>query len=154
MKDLIVYYSMFGHIHRMAQSVAEGVRKVPGSGAVLRRVPETVPDEILKNMGTREARKMMSDTPVCAVEELARADAIVSGTPTRFGNMCGQGMTIVGLPYAFQGKRRMDEIAGCSSSGASTIAGEGGKRQPLPNEPEGARWQGRHVAAIASRMVS
>ena len=124
------------------------------------------------------------------------------GTPTRFGNMCGQmrqfmdatgqlwangalvgklgsvftssntqhggqestiltmhitllhqGMVIVGLPYTFDGQMRMDEITGCSPYGASTIAGSQGERTPSENELEGARFQGRHVANLAARLV-
>jgi len=63
-----------------------------------------------------------------------------------------QGMIIVGLPYAFQGQSRMDEITGCSPYGASTIAGPAGNRTPSENELEGARYQGRHVAEITSRL--
>lgn len=90
MKTLIVYYSMYGHIHQMAKAVAEGVEEVPGAQAVLRRVPETLDAEVLKKMGALEAQKAQAEVPVCSVEELAAADAILFGTPTRFGNMCGQ----------------------------------------------------------------
>jgi len=90
MKVLVVYYSMYGHIHRMAQTVAEGVREVPGAEAVLRRVAETLTPEVLEAMGAVEAQKSMSDIPICTVDELAQADAIIFGTPTRYGNMCGQ----------------------------------------------------------------
>jgi NAD(P)H dehydrogenase (quinone) len=90
MKVLIVYYSMYGHVDKMAQAVAEGVREVPGAEAILRRVPETLPEEILGKMGALEAQKAMARIPICQVEELAGADAVIFGTPTRFGNMCGQ----------------------------------------------------------------
>jgi len=90
MRVLIVYYSMYGHIHRMAQAMAEGAKEVRGAEVVLRRVPETLPEEILEKMGAVEAQKSMVHIPVCTVEELATADAVIFGTPTRFGNMCGQ----------------------------------------------------------------
>ena len=90
MKVLIVYYSMYGHIHRMAEAVAEGIREVPGAEAVLRRVPETLSEEVLGKMGALEAQKAMAHVPVCTVGELASADAVIFGAPTRFGNMCGQ----------------------------------------------------------------
>jgi len=90
MKVLIVYYSMYGHIHRLAEAVAEGVKKVAGAEVQLRRVPETLSDEVLQKMGALEAKKAFADVPVCTVEELGSADAILFGTPTRFGNMCGQ----------------------------------------------------------------
>jgi NAD(P)H dehydrogenase (quinone) len=202
MKVLIVYYSLYGHIHQMAQAVAEGVRQVEGAEAVLRRVPETLPDEVLAKMGAVESQKSMAAIPVCTVDELADADAVIFGTPTRFGNMCGQmrqfldatgqlwaqgalvgkvgsvfassntqhggqestilsfhitllhqGFVIVGLPYAFQGQMRTDEITGGSPYGATTIAGGSGERMPSENELEAARFQGRHVASIAARLA-
>ncbi|MBE0504176.1 MAG: NAD(P)H:quinone oxidoreductase, partial [Desulfuromonadales bacterium] len=89
-KVLIVQYSMYGHINKMAEAVAAGVREVPGCEVVIKRVPETLPDEVLAKMGAVEAQKGMAHIPVATVEDLADADAIIFGTPTRFGNMCGQ----------------------------------------------------------------
>jgi len=89
-KVLVLYYSMYGHIYRMAQAVAEGAKEVPGTDVTLRRVPETLSDEILGKMGALDAQKAMAHIPVCKVDELPAADAIIFGTPTRFGNMCGQ----------------------------------------------------------------
>ncbi len=90
MKVLVVYYSMYGHIRRMAEAVVAGASEVAGATVTLRRVPETLSAEILDKMGATAAQQTMADVPVCSVQELAEADAIVFGTPTRFGNMCGQ----------------------------------------------------------------
>ncbi|WP_319521461.1 NAD(P)H:quinone oxidoreductase [uncultured Desulfosarcina sp.] len=90
MKVLIVYYSTYGHIHKMAEAIADGVNQVEGAEAVLRRVPETLPGEVLEKMGALDAQKGIAHVPVCTVDELAEADAVIFGTPTRFGNMCGQ----------------------------------------------------------------
>ena len=90
MKALVVFYSTYGHVYQMAEAVAEGVRAVNGAEVILRRVPETLPIEVLKQMGALEAQKRFAHIPVCAVQELAGADAVIFGTPTRFGNMCGQ----------------------------------------------------------------
>lgn len=90
MKVLIVYYSTYGHVNKMAEAVAEGVREIKGAEAILRRVPETLPEEVLEKMGAVEAQQSMSNVPICTVDELASADAVIFGTPTRFGNMCGQ----------------------------------------------------------------
>ena len=68
MKVLVVFYSMYGHIYRMAQAIAEGVKEVSGAEAVLRRVPETLSDDILGKMGALEAQKSMAGIPVCTVE--------------------------------------------------------------------------------------
>ena len=90
MKVLVLYYSTYGHINLMAQAIAEGAREVAGSEVVLRRVPETLPNQVLEQMGAVEAQGAFSDVPYATVAELAEADAIIFGTPTRFGNMAGQ----------------------------------------------------------------
>jgi len=87
---LIVYYSMYTHIHTMAEAVAEGVHEVPDCQAILKRVPETLSPEVLTAMGALDAQKSMHSIPIATVDDLAAADAIIFGTPTRFGNMCGQ----------------------------------------------------------------
>lgn len=202
MKVLIVFYSLHGHIFRMAEAIAEGVKEVEGAEVMLCRVPETLSAEVIQMMGATEAQKALSHIPVCTVDELTTADAIIFGTPTRFGNMIGQmrqfldatgqlwmkgsligkvgsvftstatqhggqestilsfhitllhqGMIIVGLPYAFQGQMRIDEITGGSPYGASTITGGKGERMPSKNELDAARFQGKHVAMIASKLI-
>lgn len=90
MKILVVYYSMYGHIYEMVQAAAEGVNSVEGMEAVVRRVPETLSDEVLEKMGAKEAQKQQAHIPICTLDELSEADAVIFGTPTRFGNMCGQ----------------------------------------------------------------
>ena len=202
MKILIVFYSTYGHVYKMAQAVAEGVKTVEGAEVEIRRVPETLPNEVLEKMGAVDAQKAFSQIPQCTVDDLTKADAVIFGTPTRFGNMCGQmrqfldatgqlwangslvgkvgsvftstatqhggqestiltfhvtllhhGFVVVGLPYAFQGQMRMDEITGGSPYGASTIAGGDGSRMPSENELEAARFQGKHVAGIAAKLA-
>ena len=203
MKILVVYYSTYGHLRQMAEAVVAGASSVEHAEVVLRRVPETLPEEVLEKMGALEAQKAQADIPEVTVADLASADAIIFGTPTRFGNMSGQmrqfldatgqlwsegslvgkvgsvftasatqhggqestiltfhvtllhhGMVIVGLPYAFQGQMRIDEITGGSPYGAATIAGGSGERMPSENELDGARFQGEHVAKIASKLAA
>jgi NAD(P)H dehydrogenase (quinone) len=203
MKILIVFYSTYGHVFKMAEAIAEGAKTVKGAEVEMRRVPETLPQEVLEKMGAVDAQKAFSHIAEATVDDLARADAVIFGTPTRFGNMCGQmrqfldatgqlwangslvgkvgsvftstatqhggqestiltfhvtllhhGFVVVGLPYAFQGQMRIDEITGGSPYGASTIAGGDGSRMPSDNELDGARFQGKHVAGIASRLAS
>ena len=90
MKLLIVYYSMYGHVYKLVEEAAEGARSVADVSVELRRVPETLPQDVLVKMGAVEAQKQQAGVPVCTVDELGQADAIIFGTPTRFGNMCGQ----------------------------------------------------------------
>lgn len=84
-KVLVLYYSSYGHIERMAEEVAAGVRDAGGE-ATVKRVPETVPEEIARKSGFKLDQK----APVARIEELADYDAVIFGTPTRFGNMAGQ----------------------------------------------------------------
>ena len=86
----IVFYSMYGHIFHMAEAVAEGAREVAGSEVSVLRVPELVPAEALEKAGALAAQQAFAHVPVADIEQLAEADAIIFGTPTRFGNMAAQ----------------------------------------------------------------
>ena len=198
-KILVLYYSMYGHIETLANAVADGARGIAGSSVDIKRVPELMTEDVARRVGA----KIDQAAPVATVDDLAGYDAIIFGTPTRFGNMCAQmrnfldqtgrlwmaggligkigsvftstgtqhggqettitsfhtvllhqGMVIVGLPYAFQGQMRNDEITGGSPYGASTIANGDGSRQPSENELAGARFQGKHVASIAAKLAA
>ena len=85
-KVLVLYYSMYGHIEVMAQAVAEGARAVAGVDVVVKRVPETIPEDKARAAGV----KLNQSAPIATVDELANYDAIIFGTPTRFGNMTAQ----------------------------------------------------------------
>ena len=89
-KIQVVFYSMYGHVYRMAEAVAAGAREVPGAEATLYQVPELVPDAALAESGAKAARQAFAHVPVATPDQLAAADAIVFGTPTRFGNMAAQ----------------------------------------------------------------
>jgi len=195
-KVLVLYYSSYGHIERMAEEVAAGVRAA-GSEVAVKRVPETVPEEIARKSGFKLDQK----APIAKVEDLANYDAVIFGTPTRFGNMAGQmknfidqagglwmkgslvgkvagvftssatqhggqestiltfvpvllhlGFVIVGLPYSFQGQMGHAEVMGNSPYGASTVAGGDGSRLPSKLDLEGAKFHGKHIAEIASKL--
>jgi NAD(P)H dehydrogenase (quinone) len=90
MKVYVVFYSMYGHIYKMAEAVAEGARQVPGAEVKLFQVPELVPPEVLEKSGAAAARKSFAHVPVITPDQLAEAGAILFGAPTRFGNMCAQ----------------------------------------------------------------
>jgi NAD(P)H:quinone oxidoreductase type IV len=89
-KIQIVFYSMYGHTCKMAEAVAAGAREVADVEVSLYQVPELVPEEILARSGAKAARAAFAHIPAAKVEQLAEADAIIFGTPTRFGNMCAQ----------------------------------------------------------------
>lgn len=90
MKIQIVFYSMYGHVFQLAEAVADGASGVGGAEVSLCRVSETLPDEIIEKMNAIQARKAFDHVPLIEAEQLAESDAIIFGTPTRFGNMCGQ----------------------------------------------------------------
>ena len=90
MKIKIVFYSMYGHIYKMAEAVAEGARQVEGAEVELLQVPELIPDQVLEKSGAKKVREAFAHIPIAKPGDLADADAIIFGTPTRFGNMCAQ----------------------------------------------------------------
>ncbi|MBM3726450.1 MAG: NAD(P)H:quinone oxidoreductase [Acidobacteria bacterium] len=190
MKIYVIFYSRYGHVHQMAKAAAEGAREVEGAEAFLFQVPEIHPHT-----------NAIPDVALIEPAQLAEADAILFGTPTRFGNMAapmrhfldqtgglwmkgaligkpagvfcstatqhgGQestilsfhttllhhGMVVVGMPYSEARQTTMAEISGGSPYGATTIAAGDGSRQPSENELAMARFQGRHLAAIAKKL--
>jgi NAD(P)H dehydrogenase (quinone) len=201
-KVQVIFYSMYGHVFKMAQAVSEGVKQVSGAEVSLYQVAELIPDDILEKYGAKAAKASFANVPVAAVDKLTEADAIIFGTPTRFGNMAAQmrnfldqtgalwgkgalvgkvgsvfastgtqhggqettitsfhstllhhGMIIVGVPYTESGLTYMDGISGGTPYGATTLAGSDGKRQPSENELKIARFQGKHVAEIATKLA-
>ena len=90
MKILILLYSTYGHIWQLAKAVADGANSIDTVQVDLKRVPETLSDDILKMMGALEAQKAFAEVPIATVQELADYDAIIFGTPTRFGMMAAQ----------------------------------------------------------------
>jgi len=197
-KILVLYYSSYGHIEKMAYAAAEGVKSA-NADAVVKRVPELVPEDVARKSGY----KLDQPAPIATIDELPSYDGVMFGTGTRFGNMTAQmknfldqagglwmndslvgkvgsvfsssatqhggqestiltfhpvllhlGFVIVGLPYAFKGQMGVDKVMGNSPYGASTITGGDGSRQPSEIELAGVRYQGRHVAEIASRLAA
>ncbi|MFM0150312.1 NAD(P)H:quinone oxidoreductase [Paraburkholderia sp. RL18-085-BIA-A] len=199
----IIFYSMYGHVYQLAEAIASGAREVTGAEVSVFQVPELVPEAVLEKSGAKSARTQFSHVAIADVEHLAKADAIIFGTPTRFGNMCAQmrnfldqtgglwargaliaklgsvftstasqhggqettltsfhttllhhGMLVVGAPYSCPELGNMAEISGGTPYGASTVAKLDGSRQPSENELAIARFQGKHVATIASRLTA
>ena len=197
-KVLVLYHSTYGHIEIMAGAVAEGAASVEGVTVDIKRVPETVSEELAK----ASHYKLDQAAPIATVDDLANYDAIIIGAGTRFGTVASQmrafldqtgglwftgaltgkvggaftasatqhggqettfqgvhnyflhhGMVVAGLPYAFAGQMRLDEITGGSPYGATTISAPDGSRTPSETELDGARFQGRYVAETAKKLV-
>ena len=90
MKIAVIFYSAYGHIYQMAKAMAEGAGEVEGARVELKRVPELLDQSTLEKLGIASAQKEFLHLPVATVDDLEKADAIILGTPTRFGNMCAQ----------------------------------------------------------------
>ncbi len=90
LKVRVVFYSMYGHVYQLAEAVAEGVRQIPDAKAELFQVPELVPQDILIQSGAQTARERFAHIPIAEPSTLSGADALIFGTPTRFGNMAAQ----------------------------------------------------------------
>jgi NAD(P)H dehydrogenase (quinone) len=181
----------------MAYAMAEGARQIASVEAVVKRVPELVPEDVAR----QHHFKLDQPAPIATVAELPDYDAIIFGTGTRYGNATSQmrsfidqtgglwakgsligkvgsvfassatqhggneatiltmiptllhlGLVYVGLPYSCADQMGLEEIKGGSPYGATTIAGAQGERMPSEAELGMARFQGRHVAAIASKL--
>jgi len=89
-KIYVVFYSMYGHVYQMAKAEAEGAKEVEGAQVSLWQVPELVPEDILESSGAKAARQTFADVPYIKPEQLAEADAIIFGAPTRYGVMAAQ----------------------------------------------------------------
>lgn len=195
-KVLVLYYSSYGHIERMAEAIAAGARDA-GAQVDIKRVPETVPEDVARNAHFKLDQAAM----IADIAELEGYDAIIIGTGTRFGRISSQmasfldqagglwargalngkvgaaftatasqhggqettlfsiitnllhfGMTIVGLDYGHAGQMGHDKLRGGAPYGATTIAGSDGSRQPDDDELEGARYLGRRVANVATKL--
>lgn len=197
-KVLVLYYSSYGHIEKMAQAAAEGA-SLEGVTVDIKRIPETAPEQVVQDFNFKTDQA----APIAQVDDLVDYDAIIFGTPTRYGRMPAQmaafldqtgglwkqgalngkiggafvstgsqhggqemtlfsmitnlmhlGFVIVGLPYSYQEQLTMDEIAGGSPYGATTIAGHAADRQPSEIDLGGARHQARLIAELAVKVNS
>lgn len=89
-KIYVVFYSMYSHVYQLAEAIAEGARGADQTEVSLFQVPELMSDEMLQKSGAKEAKESFSHIPIISPEQLGEADAIIFGTPTRFGNMAAQ----------------------------------------------------------------
>src|SRR6266481_3421236 len=158
-KVLVLYYSAYGHIETMANAIAEGARKA-GATVDIKRVPELVPADVAK----ASYYKLDQAGGLWAKGALhGRVGGAFTASATQHGgqettlfsiitNLLHFGMTVVGLPYSYQGQMTLDEITGGSPYGATTIAGSAGQRMPSALELGGARHQGKLIAEAAAKL--
>lgn len=124
-KVLVLYYSTYGHVETMAKAVAEGARSVPGTEVTVKRVPELMPEDVAKKAGV----KLDQEAPIAKPEELADYDAIIFGTPTRFGNMAAQMRNFLDQTGGLWAKGAL--IGKVGSVFASTATQHGGQETTL-----------------------
>src|SRR5258707_13484010 len=96
-KVQVVFYSMYGHIYRMAEAIAEGAREVAGADVSIHQVAELTPDGVLEKSGAKAAPAAFANFSLASAEQPAEAHGILFGTPTGFGNMCGQMRNFIDL---------------------------------------------------------
>lgn len=129
MKVLVLFYSAYGHIYKMAEAVAEGARKVEGMEVEIKQVPETLSSEILDKIGATEAKKAFAHIPIAEIEDLTKADAIIFGFPTRFGSMPSQMKTFIDGTGSLWAKGAL--IGKIGSVFTSTSAQHGGQETTI-----------------------
>ncbi len=199
----VIFHSVYGHVWKLAEAIAEGARQVPKATVELFQVQEILSPEVLAKMGATDAKKAFAHIPLADPHKLADADAIFLGSGTRYGSNTAsmqafldatgglwqtgalvgkvgsaftstasqhggqettlvrmhtfffhQGLVVAGCPYAAQELLTMSEMSGGSPYGASTITGPRGERMPSENELAIARFQGKFVAGIASKIAA
>jgi NAD(P)H dehydrogenase (quinone) len=146
MKILVLFYSTYGHIYQMAKAVVEGAKSIAGTEVVLKQVPETLSSEILKQIGAEEARQAFADIPVANPAELAEYDAIIFGTPTRFGMMASQMKAFLDGTGALWAKGAL--VGKIGSVFSSTSTQHGGQETTILNFHTVLLHQGMLIAGL------
>jgi NAD(P)H dehydrogenase (quinone) len=141
-KMLVLYYSMHGHVEAMANAVADGAREIEGIEVTIKRVPETMPEEKARAVGV----KLDQPAPVAEPEDLSDYDGIIFGTPTRFGNMCGQMRTF--LDQTGSQWMRGSLIGKVGSVFTSTATQHGGQETTLTSFHSTLMHQGMVIVGV------
>jgi NAD(P)H dehydrogenase (quinone) len=139
---LILYYSSFGHIEAMAHAQAEGAGRVAGTRAVVKRVPETVPTELARTYGYR----LEQPAPLAVPDELEQYDAVIFGTPTRFGNMAGQMRTFMDQTGALWARGAL--VGKIGSVFCSTASQHGGQETTITSFHSTLLHQGMIIVGL------
>jgi NAD(P)H dehydrogenase (quinone) len=139
---LVLYYSSFGHIEAMAHAQAEGAGRVAGTRVVVKRVPETVPTELAKTYGYR----LEQAAPLAVPDELEQYDAVIFGTPTRFGNMAGQMRTFMDQTGALWARGAL--VGKVGSVFCSTASQHGGQETTITSFHSTLLHQGMIIVGL------
>ncbi|MGH7191573.1 MAG: NAD(P)H:quinone oxidoreductase [Acetobacteraceae bacterium] len=145
-KILVLYYSTWGHVERMAEAVVEGAKSVRGAAVTLKRVPETMPAETLAAIHAKTAQA----APLAEPGELADYDAIIFGTPTRFGNMCGQMRNFLDQTGQLWAQGKL--IGKLGSVFASTASQHGGQETTITSFHSTLLHQGMIIVGVPYGM--
>src|SRR3954469_21491998 len=145
-KVQVIFYSTYGHVHRLAEAVAEGARAVAGCDVQVLQVAETLPADVLEKMGATEARKAFAHVPVADPHRLADADAIILGTPTRYGSATAQMQAFLDATGSLWGKGAL--IGKVGSAFASTASQHGGQETTIMNLAAFFFHQGMIIAGV------
>jgi NAD(P)H dehydrogenase (quinone) len=142
----VIFYSTYGHVYRMAEAVAEGARGVSGASVQLLQVAETLPADVLAKMGATEARKAFAHVPVADPKRLAEADAIILGTPTRYGAAAAQMRAFLDATGGLWGSGAL--IGKVGSAFTSTASQHGGQETTLLTIATFFYHQGMVIAGV------
>lgn len=145
-KVQIVFHSLYTHVYQLAEAIAEGAREVSGAKVLLAQVPETLPAEILEKMGATAAKKSFAHIPVADPHALADADAIILGTPTRFGASTAQMQAFLDATGGLWAKGAL--IGKVGSAFTSTASQHGGQETTLVHLHTFFYHQGMVVAGV------
>jgi len=125
----IIFHSLYGHVYTLAQAIAEGAKQVEGTNVQLFRVNETLSDEILGKMHANETVKAFGDVPVADPHQLADADAIILGSPTRYGSNTAQMQALLDATGSLWGQGKLINKIGAAFT--STASQHGGQETTL-----------------------
>jgi NAD(P)H dehydrogenase (quinone) len=142
----IIFYSMYGHIYRMAEAVAEGARGVPDTNVQLYQVKETLPDDVLTKMGAVDAKKAWAHVPFADPKQLVSADAIILGIPTRYGLVISQMQSFIDSTGQLWATGAL--VGKVGSSFTSTASQHGGQETTIVASHTFFYHQGMVVAGV------
>jgi NAD(P)H dehydrogenase (quinone) len=142
----IIFYSMYGHVYQLALAVEQGAKGVPNTNVTMHQIKETLPDDVLTKMGALEAKKAWAHVPVADPKQLADADAILLGIPTRFGASAAQVQTFLDATGSLWASGAL--VGKVGSSFASTATQHGGQETTLVHGHTFFMHQGMIVVGV------